>query len=140
VAKGIYHDLSSLYIRLNAEYFDGQIDAQITWGKWGPARSRFRSIRLGSYDSSRRLITIHPAMDQASVPRICVERIVYHEMLHQKHPTKRGPDGRRSIHTPEFRTSEKIFSGGDIADQWFKLNLERIMRHRPQHLKTPLTI
>lgn len=139
MTKGIYHDLAYLYARLNAQYFGDRIRAEITWGKWGSARMAASSIRLGSYNFDKRLITIHPAMDQASVPRLCVERIIHHEMLHQKHPVRRGTGGRRLVHTPEFRESEKLFDGSLIADQWFEANLERILRYRPQHLKTPLT-
>jgi predicted metallopeptidase len=39
-----------------------------------------------------------------------VEYIMYHEMLHVKHPVEvRG--ARRSIHTAAFRAEEKLFEG-----------------------------
>ena len=136
--KGVYHNLEIIYSRLNEYYFKNQILTQITWGKWGN-RSNTRSIRLGSYDASRRLITIHPGMDQASVPRICVERIVYHEMLHQKHPAKYR-NGRRYVHTRPFNQDEQLFEEAYLADQWFKHNLDRILKHRPQYLKKTLHV
>ena len=131
--KGVYHNLDIIYSQINADYFQHQIQASITWGKWGSIRGQ-TSIRLGSYDASKRLITIHPAMDQASVPRICVSRIIYHEMLHQKHPVWHK-NGRRQMHTAIFREDEEKFLGAELADKWFKQNLERILRHRPIHLK-----
>jgi len=136
--KGVYHNLNIIYSRLNEHYFQNQIDSAITWGKWGKGKNT-RSIRLGSYDASRRLITIHPALDQAGVPRICVERIVYHEMLHQKHPIK-IKNGRRSIHTASFLEEEIYFTGAQIADQWFKCNLDRLLRFRPSYLKNNLNV
>jgi predicted metal-dependent hydrolase len=37
-----------------------------------------------------------------------VEYIVYHEMLHLKHPVRlRG--SRRCVHSPEFQAEEKLF-------------------------------
>ena len=128
--KGIYHDLNGIYERVNRAYFDEKIEAKIQWGKRSASRGRFRSIRLGSYNHDRKLITIHPIMDQASIPRICVERIVHHEMLHQIHPIKRGKAGRRLIHTADFRQDEKQFLEGEIADLWFKSNLDRILRNK----------
>jgi predicted metal-dependent hydrolase len=42
------------------------------------------------------------------VPRYAVEYIVYHEMLHLKHPVKlRG--SRRCVHSREFLADEKLF-------------------------------
>jgi len=130
--KGIYHDLSGIYEKLNRAYFDGKINASIVWGKKGTnkTRSRSRSIRLGSYCDARKLITIHPAMDQACVPRLCVERIVHHEMLHQIHPVKKDSYGRRLIHTPSFRADEEQFDDAKAADYWFKANLDRILQMR----------
>ena len=126
MTEGIYHSLSCIYLRLNEQYFANQITAFVTWGKWGKRSPRFSSIRLGSYDATKKLITIHPALDQASVPRLCVERIVYHEMLHQKHPILKGKRGRRLIHTPSFRQDEKKFTGATLADQWFEQNIKNI--------------
>jgi hypothetical protein len=129
--RGVYHDLGEIYRRLNHTYFENRINATITWGRHrSSAGGRKYSIRLGSYESNARLITIHPVLDQASVPRLCVERIVYHEMLHERHPAKRIR-GRRSIHTPEFKAAEALFIGATLADDWFKTNLDRILRFAP---------
>ena len=133
---GIYHNLDIIYAHLNALYFESQISASIAWGRHrtSPNRRKY-SIRLGSYEPNSRHITIHPALDQAAVPRLCVERIVYHEMLHQKFPEKRVSRSKRSIHTPEFRAAEKLFLGADLADAWFKSNIEQILAYAPLTFK-----
>jgi predicted metal-dependent hydrolase len=47
------------------------------------------------------------------MPRYVLEYIVYHEMLHLKHPVRlRG--SRRCVHSPEFQAEEKLFPG--VAD------------------------
>jgi gamma-glutamylcyclotransferase (GGCT)/AIG2-like uncharacterized protein YtfP len=48
-----------------------------------------------------------------------MEYIVYHEMLHLKHPVKmRG--GRRSVHGREFREDENAFPRIDEARLFLK--------------------
>ncbi|MEI6805918.1 MAG: hypothetical protein WCK49_05365 [Myxococcaceae bacterium] len=125
--KGLYHDIALIYHEINETYFDSQINAEITWGRFGSYKPRKRSIRLGSYCSKRKRILIHPAMDQACVPRICLERVIHHEMLHQKFPTYRLPSGRRSMHGPAFKLAEQEFRDAKLADAWFKDNLKRLL-------------
>jgi predicted metal-dependent hydrolase len=49
-----------------------------------------------------------------------VEYIVYHEMLHLKHPVKlRG--SRRCVHSSEFQAEEKLFPHLDQAKAFLKL-------------------
>ncbi len=123
---GIYHNLEIIFAQMNGLYFEEQIRAQIIWGRQIRARSRaFRSIRLGSYCPQKKLITIHPALDQACVPRVCVERVVFHEMLHQKHEQNLRKTKR--IHTRAFLDEERRFTHLETADTWFKHNLNRVL-------------
>jgi len=72
---------------------------------WSPVRSR---RRLGHYDLSHHVISVSRIFDHHTVPRYAVEYIVYHEMLHLKHPVKlRG--SRRCVHSAEFLAEEKLF-------------------------------
>lgn len=125
--KGIYHDIELIYHQINLLYFDNQINAQILWGRFGTYAARKRSIRLGSYCSRKKCILIHPSLDQACVPRICVERIIYHEMLHQKFPVSKHPSGRRCVHGRQFKLAEQEFRDAPLADTWFKDNLKRLL-------------
>jgi predicted metal-dependent hydrolase len=53
------------------------------------------------------------------VPQYVVEYIVYHEMLHLKHPVKlRG--SRRCVHPPEFQAEEKLFGQFEQAKQFLR--------------------
>ncbi|MEI6789646.1 MAG: SprT-like domain-containing protein [Myxococcaceae bacterium] len=125
--KGIYHDIELIYQQINSLYFDNQIEAKITWGRFGSYAARKRSIRLGSYCSQRKRILIHPAMDQACVPRICLERVIHHEMLHQKFPVSKHLSGRRCVHGRQFKSAEQEFRDAALADAWFKDNLKRLL-------------
>jgi predicted metal-dependent hydrolase len=63
---------------------------------------------LGHYDPAHNAIVVSRVFDHPRVPRFVVEYIVYHEMLHLKHPVKlRG--SRRCVHPKSFQEEEKLF-------------------------------
>ena len=113
---GTYHDLRELHDAVNKEYFNGTIDAAITWGSRSP-RSSVRRRTLGSYSERSHIIRINPVLDRKAVPRYFVAFIVYHEMLHAFLGTQ--PAGtRRSVHSREFRKQEKLFHEYEKAMAW----------------------
>jgi hypothetical protein len=130
--SGVHHDLLAIYHEVNRRYFEGQVDAVITWGRAAratarPGRRMRRSIKLGSYCSRDRLIRVHPALDTEEVPRFFVEYIVYHEMLHHVlPPTVRG--GRRQLHDAKFKQMERAFPLYQDALRWEALNVRRLLR------------
>ncbi|HEY2902138.1 MAG TPA: hypothetical protein VGL59_16265 [Polyangia bacterium] len=124
---GQHHDLRAIFDRLNAERFEGKLEARITWGPVSERKRRRRSIKMGSFAVEDRLIRIHPALDHATVPEYFVSWIVFHEMLHGKHEVLRK-DGRRRFHTKEFLAEERTFVEYDRACAWEKANLDRLLR------------
>jgi hypothetical protein len=126
--KGRHHDLLALYQKVNDRYFDGSMNALITWGK-RPTRKaeRRRTIKLGSYSAVDRLIRVHPALDQKWVPRYFVAYVVYHEMLHHVIPGSRGL-GRVNLHPPEFKAREKEFRHFERSLAWEKKHVARLLR------------
>jgi hypothetical protein len=126
-ARGACHDLEAVSAALNRRYFDGGIDARIGWGRGTTGRKR-RSIRMGAYYHDTRTILIHPALDRPEVPRYFVELVVYHEMLHQAVPQQRDGDGRRCIHSAEFRRRERLFAEFDRARAWERRHLALLLR------------
>jgi hypothetical protein len=129
--RGEVHDLQEIYDELNKRYFADKIDARITWGQRSMpgARKRTRTtIKMGSYCMEDRLIRIHPSLDRPFVPRLFVEWIVYHEMLHQKHDIPLV-GGRRQFHTPEFMAEEALFEHYQRANRWERENLDRLLSY-----------
>jgi hypothetical protein len=113
---GRYHDLQSIFDGLNRSYFGGCLSVPITWGR-GKASRRVRQRILGSYSSRTGTIRIHPWLDRKSVPSCVVEYVVYHEMLH----AELGADvknGRRVVHSREFRRRERLFARWAEAEAW----------------------
>ena len=128
VSRGKHHDLLRLFDDLNERYFDGAVNAVITWGKRPTTGAKQRrTIKLGSYSAVDRLIRVHPALDQKWVPRYFVAYIVYHEMLHHVIPGSRGL-GRVNLHPPEFKEREREFRHFERALEWEKRRVGRLLR------------
>jgi len=88
---------------VNGEHFGGLIARpQLGW-----SRQRARTL-LGQYDPHHHLIVLSRLLDSPRVPRLVVDFVMYHEMLHIQIPViERGT--RRSIHPPAFRVAERRF-------------------------------
>lgn len=117
-AQGRVYDLDRMFARLNRRYFQGELPTPtITW-----SQRRTRRI-LGHHDRVYETITISKTLDSPDVPEWFAEYIMYHEMLHIKHPA-RVLNGRRYYHTQAFRMDERRFTHYAEAQRW----LQRIAR------------
>ena len=113
-AQGHVYDLDAIFDALNVRFFHGMLGRpRMSWSQTGT-----RSV-LGHYDPAHNAIIISRVFDHSAVPLQALEYIVYHEMLHLKHPIKlRGR--RRCVHSAEFRAEEKLFPHLDRAKQLLK--------------------
>lgn len=101
--RGTLYDLDQMFEELNFRYFHGLM-ARPRLG-WSPNASR---TLLGHYDPSHNAIVLSRILDGPDTPRLAVEYVLYHEMLHLVHPAEhRG--ARRCVHTPAFKDDEKKF-------------------------------
>ena len=128
-SRGRVHDLSEIYAAVNAQEFEGRVEARIGWGRRSPAGRR-RSIKMGVYFHDQKVIRIHPALDDERVPRHFVEMVVFHEMLHQVFPPELDETGRRIVHGPRFRAAERRFTGYERARAWERAHLHLLLRQR----------
>ncbi len=113
-ARGHAYDLDAVFEDLNMRFFHGLMARpRMSW-----SQSKTRRI-LGHYDPAHNAIIISRIFDHPGVPRYVLEYIVYHEMLHLKHPVKlRG--SRRCVHSAEFQAEEKLFPRVDQANAFLK--------------------
>jgi hypothetical protein len=103
-ARGRQFDLERMFESLNEKYFSGSLQRpHIGWS----VRSWRR--QFGCYDPGPNQILLNRRMDHPGVPQVAVEYVLYHEMLHVKHPTRRSGCSLVS-HSPEFRAEEKLFA------------------------------
>ncbi|ETX07848.1 SprT-like domain-containing protein [Candidatus Entotheonella palauensis] len=124
-ARGRYVDLNAIYQHLNRQYFNHQVQADITWMRMSLQRKR-TSIRFGVYDRQQKLIRIHRLLDQSFVPHYFVESVVFHEMLHQLIPAIRI-HGRWYNHPPAFKQAERQYPYYQEAQKWERENLHRLL-------------
>ncbi|MBI5639444.1 MAG: hypothetical protein HZA17_03365 [Nitrospirae bacterium] len=118
---GVFYCLATLFDVVNAEYFQGEISAFITWGRRLAGR-RTRRVTLGSYCRDSRTIRINPILDRKGVPRFFLEFVIYHEMLHAALGTVVA-NGTRRVHTGEFRRREMQFAAYEQAISWEREHL-----------------
>jgi hypothetical protein len=113
--KGRVYDLDEVFESINTRFFHGLMARPLlTW-----SREHARNL-LGHYDPAHNTIVISRAFDRPQVPRYAVEYIMYHEMLHLKHPVKlRG--SRRCVHSRAFNDEEKLFPELDEAKAFLKV-------------------
>lgn len=107
--RGEHFDLEKMFEELNGKYFGGQLQRpHIGWS----ARSWRR--QFGCYDPGPNQILLNRRMDHPRIPPFVVEYVLFHEMLHVKHPTRRSGCSLVS-HSPEFRAEEKRFAQFESA-------------------------
>jgi hypothetical protein len=102
-AQGSVHNLEEVFEELNGQYFGGMM-ARPGLG-WSHVRSR---TRLGHFDPSHHMIIISRIFDDPRAPRMALDYVMFHEMLHLHYPVDHSGT-RRCVHTPEFKAHEKLF-------------------------------
>ncbi len=101
--QGRYYNLEEVFESLNERFFNGLMGRpELTWSEHNAKRS------LGHYDAAHNTIVVSRVFDRPSSPRYAVEYLLYHEMLHLKHPVKMNGI-RRCVHSREFKAEERQF-------------------------------
>jgi hypothetical protein len=113
-AKGEYYDLDEVFETLNRRFFHGLLGRPLlTWSEHKARRL------LGHYDAAHNTIMVSRVFDRRNTPRYAIEYLMYHEMLHLRHPVK-VRRGRRCVHPREFQADEKRFPELEQAKAYLK--------------------
>jgi hypothetical protein len=101
--EGRFYNLEEVFDALNSRFFGGLLGRpELTWSEHHAKRS------LGHYDAAHNTIVVSRVFDRPSSPRYAIEYLLYHEMLHLKHPVRmRGL--RRCVHSSDFKAEEAQF-------------------------------
>jgi predicted metal-dependent hydrolase len=99
---------------LNQRFFHGLMARPpLTWSTQASRQS------LGHYDPAHNTIVISKIFDHPRIPKYAVEYLVFHEMLHLKHPVRlRG--SRRCVHSADFSAEERLFPQFEQAKAFLK--------------------
>jgi predicted metal-dependent hydrolase len=112
---GHHYDLDEVFESLNRRFFHGLLGRPtLTWSAHHARRM------LGHYDAAHNTIVVSRVFDRADTPRCAIEYLLYHEMLHLKHPV-RVKAGRRCVHSREFQAEERLFPELEAAKAYLKL-------------------
>jgi hypothetical protein len=101
--QGAHFHLEEIFDDLNGRYFSGLLGRPLL--SWSRTASR---TALGHFDSAHNAIIISKIFDRPDLPRLLVEYLLYHEMLHLKYPVVHRA-ARRCFHSPLFRAEERRF-------------------------------
>ncbi len=113
-AKGEYYDLDEVFETLNRRFFHGLLGRPLlTWSEHKARRL------LGHYDAAHNTIMVSRVFDRRNTPRYAIEYLMYHEMLHLRHPVK-VRSGRRCVHPREFQADERLFPELEQAKAYLK--------------------
>jgi hypothetical protein len=112
--QGEYHNLETIFQDLNIHYFDGLLAQPLLGWSRRPAR-----CTLGHFDPSHNAIILSRILDTNRTPRLALEYVLYHEMLHLRFPVE-AKGARRTVHTREFRAAEQRFEGLKAAKELLK--------------------
>ena len=101
--EGRFYHLEEVFDSLNTRFFGGLLGRpELTWSEHMAKRA------LGHYDAAHNTIVVSRVFDRPSSPRYAIEYLLYHEMLHLKHPVRRK-GLRRCVHSREFKADEAQF-------------------------------
>jgi len=101
--QGSHYNLEEVFEELNLRFFHGLMARPLL----GWSRTKSRTM-LGHFDPAHNAIIISRILDAQSAPRLALEYVMFHEMLHLRHPVEHNGSWR-CVHTAEFRRAEKEF-------------------------------
>ncbi|WP_455393154.1 SprT-like domain-containing protein [[Eubacterium] cellulosolvens] len=113
-AQGKYYDLEVGFQKLNKKYFKGNLSKpNLTWSV------RTSRTHLGHFDSDLDTLVLSRTLDKKDTPKYVIEFVLYHELLHREYPGHFN-NGRRRVHTAEFKRAEQRFEEFERAKKWLK--------------------
>jgi hypothetical protein len=113
-AAGSVHNLAPIFSRLNRDYFGGHLrQPRLGWS------ARNWRAQLGCFDPGLDQIVINTRLDRAGVPAFVVEYVLYHEMLHLRHPIRVASCGLQA-HSAPFRAEERKFRDYERARKFLQ--------------------
>ncbi len=123
---GRHHDLRRIFADINREYFEGSLEASITWSSRIGGLST-HSIQRDGEGKPYHLISISRGYDVQDAGPEIVGGVVYHECLHIVFPP-RWVEGRRIVHSAEFQQAEKRYRHFEAWRHWHRHELPRKIR------------
>jgi len=122
--KGVCYDLREVFDSINSTYFHNSVEASLRWGSPCSLTS-YQTVKMAKNGKQVNLITIAGVYNHPDVPKFALDAVMYHEMLHIVVPPYKK-NGRRVIHSPEFKRMERQFPFFEQWCEWEKLCLRAL--------------
>jgi hypothetical protein len=122
--KGVKFDLSDVFNKINNDFFNGDLDCFLRWGR-GKSKTSYHTVCVDENGNSFHLITIAGSYNRKSTPDFAIEAVMYHEMLHIAIPPI-NTNIKRSVHHRQFREMEKQFPYYKEWKAWQKTLTKRV--------------
>lgn len=107
------HDLAAILDEQRREHVPELAgEVSIMWGK-GLRGLKLKTLRMAAYDPRRRLIIVHPRLNDRRIPPWVLGCVVHHELLHALLGVAHG-----NHHPPEFRRRERAHPDFARSAQW----------------------
>jgi hypothetical protein len=108
-ARGTHRDLAEVFERVNRGCFGGRLGPpRLVWSR------RHTGRKLGHYQPLTDTVMLSLNLDDARVPDVAVDFVMYHELLHRELGAQ-IVNGRHIVHGPAFRRAERRFPGYEAA-------------------------
>jgi hypothetical protein len=124
--KGSYHDLDEAFRAVNARYFEGRLQARLTWSARTGGLST-HSVAQDADGAAYHLISISRGYDSPDVTPEILGGVVYHECLHIAIPP-RHEGGRRVVHGADFRRREREYDHYETWRRWHQYGLPKALK------------
>jgi hypothetical protein len=124
--RGVKYDLREQFAYVNILYFNGTLSSLVKWGERGSLTS-YQTFRYDTQGTRFSVITIAGVYNHPATPVFAVQAVLYHEML----PIAIPPtiiDGRRQVHSRDFRLAEKKFKYFKEWRDWEAKNVRKLSR------------
>jgi predicted metal-dependent hydrolase len=110
--RGQVYDLDAIFQRVNAQYFQGQLERpRLTWNQ------TLTHHKFGHYQPTTDTLMVSITLDHPEIPIYLLEFVMYHELLHKALGLKIS-NGRRYAHHKDFLEAEARFQHYTEAKEW----------------------
>lgn len=123
---GRNHDLDEAFRRINSRYFEGKLEAKLTWSARLGGLST-HSVAQDGEGNPYHLISISRGYDTPEATPEILDGVVYHECLHIAIPPRRE-NGRRVVHGEDFRERERAYEHYEAWRRWHRYGLPKVLR------------
>ncbi|MDN3507763.1 MAG: hypothetical protein P0S94_02450, partial [Simkaniaceae bacterium] len=103
--NGKCHNLDEILKEVLDDPFEGEGEYPITW--FGSGKMPKSRVTYAAFDFRTKMIKVNRVLDMPHISKNVLHFLIYHEILHHKHPPKKRRRGTHHIPHAAFREKER---------------------------------